>query len=100
MPSTTAALRRPAPPATVPQGQQAQQRRLPSDSPLRAALAVLQLAKVPSSIGSLAAKVTALHPTPKSWTWAHRDAYALVFDHIAAASGSTARASGGPGRRA
>jgi len=93
MPSPrTAALKRPTPPATVRPAAQVQQRKLPSGDPLKAALHLLQLAKVPSSIGSLHRKVVELHPHPeRTWTWDLARSYKLVFDNICQASGSPAR---------
>jgi len=93
MPSTTAALRRPEPRPTVPAVDQVQQRQLDPGDPLRQALALLQLAKVPRSVGSLHRKVIELHPYPeRSWGWPHTQAYQQLFDQICLQSGSSARA--------
>ncbi len=93
------ALKRPEPPATVPAVNQVQQRQLDPGDPLRVALAVLQLAKVPRSVSSLHRKVIELHPAPeRSWSWDLASAYAAVFDAICQASGSSARARGAKGQ--
>ena len=92
------ALKRPAPPAKISPEAQARQRALEAADPLRQALALLQLRALPGSIAALAARVSELHPHPhRTWSWDLAAAYRAVFDAICQASGSAARAAGGPG---
>jgi hypothetical protein len=95
------ALKRPAPPAKISPAAQVKQRQLDPADPLRVALGTLQLARVPGSIKELAAVVGGHHPQPEhSWSWDLAAAYRAVFDAICQASGSAARATGGPGPHA
>ncbi|MFN9113054.1 MAG: hypothetical protein ACK5XN_23545 [Bacteroidota bacterium] len=83
----------------MPAVDQVQQRQLDPGDPLKHALAVLQLARLPRSVGSLHRKVIELHPYPeRTWSWALASAYAAVFDAICQASGSSARARSGGGQ--
>jgi hypothetical protein len=92
------ALKRPAPPSRIGPAAQVKQRQLDAADPLRGGLSVLQLAKLPGSILELAITVSRLHPDPQRWSTEHAAAYRQVFDAISQASGSSARATGGPGR--
>lgn len=86
------ALKRPEPPATVLTETPIRQRKLDAGDPLKGALALLQLAKVPRSVASLHRKVIERHPYPeRTWSWDLASAYAAVFDAICQASGSPAR---------
>ena len=75
------ALRRPAAPR--PDGAAApvvRQRDLPAGDELKAALAVLQLGAVPTSVRELHGMVSQRHPRPeRSWSWELAAAYRRVF---------------------
>jgi hypothetical protein len=83
----------------VPAVDQVRQRQLDPADPLKHALAVLQLARLPRSVGSLHRKTLERFPAPeRSWSWDLASAYAAVFDAICQASGSSARARSGRGQ--